>query len=85
VQYRIVLAQRVGDLAARLQGIQADEAINHLKFDADLITLEYNSDRQAAAELLGRLIDAGLPVAEFHQVGLDLEQAYLRVGVPQVE
>ena len=84
-QYRIVLARRVGDLAGRLQDLQADEAVSHLEFDADLITLEYDRDRQAAAELLRKLIAAGLPVAEFHTVSPDLEQAYLRTGIRQVD
>ncbi len=84
-KYRIVLAERVGDLAARLRDLQADETVSHLKFDADLITLEYDSDRRAAAELLRKLLVAGLPVAEFHTVGPDLEQAYLRTGIRQVD
>jgi ABC-2 type transport system ATP-binding protein len=84
-QYRIVLAQRVGDLAARLRELQADEGITRLEFDADLITLEYDRDRPAAAELLRKLIAAGLPVAEFHTVSPDLEQAYLRAGIRQVD
>ena len=84
-KYRIVLAQRVGDLARRLEELDRDKRIGRLEFDADLITLEYDSDRQAAADLLRKLIAAGLPVAEFHTVGPDLEQAYLRTGIQQVD
>jgi ABC-2 type transport system ATP-binding protein len=84
-KYRIVLAGRVGDLATRLRELERDENIRRVESDGDLITLEYDSDRQAAAELLRRLIAAGLPVAEFHVVGPDLEQAYLRTGIRQVD
>ncbi len=84
-KYRIVLAERVGDLATRLEGLKQDESIRDLEFDANLITLEYDSDRQAAADLLGKLIQAGLPVAEFHTIRPDLEQAYLRAGIQQVD
>ncbi len=84
-KYRIVLARRIGDLATRLRVLRTDEAVSHLKFDADLITLEYDSDKQAAAKLLQILIEAGLPVAEFHTVGPDLEAAYLRAGIRQVD
>jgi ABC-2 type transport system ATP-binding protein len=84
-QYRIVLARRVGDLASRLREFEADEAVSRLEFDGDLITLEYDRDRQEASELLRRLLAAGLPVAEFRTVGPDLEQAYLRTGIRQVD
>lgn len=84
-QYRIVLAERVGDLATRLQELQQDARVERLECGADLITLEYDSDRSAAAELLRKLLAAGLPVAEFHTVGPDLEQAYLRTGIRQVD
>ena len=84
-KYRIVLARRVGDLATRLMVLRNDQAVSHLKFDTDLITLEYDSDKTAAAGLLQRLIEAGLPVAEFHTVGPDLEAAYLQAGIRQVD
>ncbi|MFQ5806687.1 MAG: ABC transporter ATP-binding protein [Phycisphaerae bacterium] len=84
-KYRIVLAERVGDLATRLERLRQDERVARLEFDADLITLEYDSDRQAATTLLRKLLAAGLPVAEFHTVGPDLEQAYLRAGIRQVD
>jgi ABC-2 type transport system ATP-binding protein len=84
-KYRIVLAERIGDLARRLEELDRDKRIGRLEFDANLITLEYDSDRQAAAELLRNMIAAGLPVAEFHQVSPDLEQAYLRAGIQQVD
>jgi ABC-2 type transport system ATP-binding protein len=84
-KYRIVLAERVGDLARRLEEIDVDKRIRRLEFDGRLITLEYDSDHRAAADLLQKMIAAGLPVAEFHTVGPDLEQAYLRTGIRQVD
>jgi len=84
-KYRIVLAERLSDLARRLAEIDPDKTIRRLECDGNLITLEYASDRQAAAELLRKLVAAGLPVAEFHPLGPDLEQAYLRTGIRQVD
>lgn len=82
VRYRVVLAQRVGDIAARLDGI-ANLIIAQL--DGDTLTLEYSSLRSGAAELLAALVHAGLPVAEFRALAPDLEQAYLRSGIRQVD
>ena len=84
-KYRIVLAEPVGDLARRLEEIDPDKAIHRLELDGNLVTLEYDSDRQAAVALLRRMVAAGLPVAEFRIVGPDLEQAYLRTGIRQVD
>ena len=80
--YRIVLAQSVSDAAARIDGI-AD--ITRLVIDGSRIELEYHRDPEQVAGLLRRLIEAGLPVAEFHAHRPDLEQAYLRTGIGQVD
>jgi ABC-2 type transport system ATP-binding protein len=85
IKYRIVLAGRVGDLATRLAEIDRDPKVERLESDGDLITLEYDDDREAGARLLQKLIAAGLPVAEFRTLGPDLEQAYLRAGIRQVD
>jgi len=85
VKYRVVLAERVGDLAARLAPLSKRDDVSELEFDADWITLEYAADKGAAADLLKGLISAGLPVAEFQPVRPDLEQAYLRAGIRQVD
>jgi hypothetical protein len=77
-----VLARRVGDAATRIAGI---EGLHRLQIDGDVLTFEYERDRQAAAALLAQLISAGLPVAEFHALEPDLEQAYLRSGIGQVD
>ena len=81
-RYRIVLSRTIGDVTARLRGI--DES---LEFDTegDVVILEYDRERAAAAELLARLVGAGIPVAEFRPLEPDLEEAYLRSGVDQVD
>ncbi len=81
-QYRVVLAERIGDAATRLGRI-ADVQV--VRAEADVLTLEHRSDRAAAASLLARLLAEGLPVAEFRPLQADLEQAYLRTGIRQVD
>lgn len=82
VQFRITLAQRVGDLATRLA------LVNGFEFgpaDGDVFTVDVPPERGAAADLLRQLLAAGLPVAEFRALEPSLEQAYLRAGVGQVD
>jgi len=83
--YRIVLARRIDDLSARLEPLRRLEGVRRLEQDGDVITLEYERDREAAARLLTKLMDAELPVAEFRPLAPDLEQAYLRSGIGQVD
>ncbi|MFO0838995.1 MAG: ABC transporter ATP-binding protein [Phycisphaerae bacterium] len=80
--YRVVLAQRLSDLSARLEQV---DGISRVDGDGDVITLEYGSSRADGAMLLTRLIAAGLAVAEFRPLEPDLEQAYLRAGIGQVD
>jgi ABC-2 type transport system ATP-binding protein len=80
--YRVLLASRVGDLDARLAELPD---VRVVQADGDVLTLDYASPRSAAAELLGKLVAAGLPVAEFRALAPDLEQAYLRTGIRQVD
>ncbi|MGD8450256.1 MAG: ABC transporter ATP-binding protein [Phycisphaerae bacterium] len=81
-RYRIMLVQRVGDVATRLADVAG---ITEIEADGDLVTLEYDEGRAAAARLLAALLTAGLPVAEFGPERPDLEQAYLRSGIKQVD
>lgn len=80
--YRVILAHAVGDVLQRIQGI---EGLEQVRVEGDRLTVEYDSDRDAAARLLRGLIAAGLPVAEFTPLQPDLEQAYLRSGIGQVD
>lgn len=80
--YRVTLARAVADLAVRLA--QFDGQIQW-QLSGDVITFEYERDRTAAAELLRRLLALGLPVAEYRALEPDLEEAYLRSGIKQVD
>lgn len=81
-EYRVVLARAVGDAAHRLEGIAG---LSRVRIDGDRLTVEYDAEREAAARLLRALLDAGLPIAEFRTLAPDLEQAYLRSGIGQVD
>ncbi len=80
--YRVVLAYRVGDLPNRLEDLTIARAV---KLDGDTLTLEADRDREAAVKLLAELLKRGLPVCEFRALQPDLEQAYLRSGIAQVD
>lgn len=82
VTYQVVLTKRVGDLEARLARVH-EIAIEQLGDDKH--TLRIKPGREAAADVLRQLIEAGLPVAEFRPLQADLEQAYLRSGIAQVD
>jgi ABC-2 type transport system ATP-binding protein len=81
-RYHVRLAHALGDLAARLATLPDVRAVDA---DGARLTLEHARDPAAAAELLRRLIGAGLPVAEFRADAPDLEEAYLRSGIAQVD
>ena len=81
-QYQVVLTHAVGDATQRLAGI---DGLTRVQVHGDRLTLEYDQDRAAAAALLQRLLAGGFPVAEFHVLRPDLEQAYLRSGIEQVD
>ncbi len=77
VTYRILLARRMGDVATRLATIDGLEQVH---VDGDVIVLQYDAGREAAARLLAEMISAGLPVAEFQARKADLETVYLQSG-----
>ena len=80
--YRVVLARRLSDLAARIADV---EGVYDVQIDGDQLRFVADREREAAAGLLLRLLDAGLPVAEFRTERFDLEEAYLRSGIGQVD
>ena len=51
----------------------------------DRFVVEYRRGREEAARLLAEMVTRGLPVASFAPEPMDLEQAYLRAGIRQVE
>jgi len=81
-QYRVLLAETVGDLAARLAQLPD---IGPVDANGRVLTLECDREPAQAALLLRRLVALGLPVIEFRELAPDLEQAYLRSGIAQVD
>ena len=51
----------------------------------DRVTIEFAPGPEQAARLLAELVGRGVPVASFAPRAMDLEQAYLRAGIRQVE
>lgn len=85
VRYRVVLAERSGDLEARLGRVREKLPVGAVELDGDALVLEFGRQRGDAAQLLKALIDENLQVAEFGAVRHDLEQAYLQTGIRQVD
>lgn len=81
-RYRMTLARAMPDAAAKMQAI---EGMSGLRVDGREVVFEYAEDREKAAALLATLVGAGLPVASFAAIELDLEEAYLRAGIRQVD
>jgi ABC-2 type transport system ATP-binding protein len=80
--YRVRLARAVDDLPARLAALNVENAGNVAH---DSFSFDATNDPAVAARRLAELIAAGLPVAEFQRQRPDLEQAYLRHGIAQVD
>lgn len=80
--YVLVLTHPIPDIMDRLAGI---DQLNNVTVDREQVTFEYLSTREAAARLLAGLIERKVPVASFAPVKADLEQAYLRTGLQQVD
>lgn len=81
-RYTLIVAEPVAALGRTLASI---EAVTSVQGDHDTFTLEYSADRKQAARLLAELIARGIPVASFMPHAPDLEEAYLRAGVRQVD
>lgn len=67
------------DLIARVEGAE-NLQMNHASF-----TIDYSSDRVRACQLLQKLVQSGVQVSAFTPLEADLEQAYLRTGIRQVD
>ena len=81
-RYTIQLARSVANLHP---AISALDDVTAVQVDRERITLEYANDRDAAVLLLAKLVEMKLPVASFTANPVDLEEAYLRVGIEQVD
>ncbi|MBK8915007.1 MAG: ABC transporter ATP-binding protein [Phycisphaerales bacterium] len=87
--YRVLLAERVGDLAARLAELwppsDSADAVRVVSCGGDSLVVDGPVARDAAAGILRQLVRSGLDVCEFQASRPDLEQAYLRTGLRQVD
>jgi ABC-2 type transport system ATP-binding protein len=81
-RYTILLAHPVAGLQATIEAI---EEVSLVQVDRERISLEFTNERQCAARLLARLVKLEVPVASFTANAADLEEAYLRVGIEQVD
>jgi ABC-2 type transport system ATP-binding protein len=81
-RYRGTLAAIADDAAARMLRI---DGVSDVRVDGCAFTLEFDREPASAARLLRQLLDAGLAVASFAPVAVDLEEAYLRAGIRQVD
>ena len=80
--YHVTLARPIPEAARILTAIPS---LSHVEVHGREISFEFEHEDAAAAELLARLMQEGLPVASFSPTDHDLEQAYLRTGIRQVD
>jgi len=80
--YHVTLARVEPDAGRILAEIPS---LTHIEVHGREISFEFEHDDTAAADLLARLMRAGLTVASFSPTDHDLEQAYLRTGIKQVD
>ena len=81
-RYTATLASPVTNLSATLGAI---DGLSNAQVDRDRIVFEFDADRGAAAKLLADLVGRGIPIASFTPDVADLESAYLRIGIQQVD
>lgn len=65
--------------------LQQYKTLTQVEVNGRQITFEFEHETNAAADLLESFIKHGLPVASFAPAVNDLEQAYLRTGIKQVD
>ena len=81
-RYHVTLARPTSNLR---DAISAIEGVGVIDANGDRFTVEWGRTPDDAARLLAELVARGLPVASFSAEPFDLEQAYLRAGVRQVD
>jgi ABC-2 type transport system ATP-binding protein len=81
-RYQITLAHPVADLAQALAGLEGASAIT---VERDRATFELDAAPDDAAAALAWLVARKLPIASFAPVAANLEEAYLRAGIQQVD
>jgi ABC-2 type transport system ATP-binding protein len=81
-RYTVVLARpmpRLESLMTEIPGVGA------VQIERDRLIFEFSSDRDEAAGLLAALVARQVPVAAFSPNAVGLEEAYLRIGIQQVD
>lgn len=81
-RYTVTLAKPTPETSHILERFPA---LSNVDVNGRSIVFEYEHDPGAASDLLAALIRHGLPVASFAPMAHDLEQAYLRTGIRQVD
>lgn len=81
-RYNITLAHVVPDVERILRTFSS---LTQIEVHGREITFEHEHDQQLAAKLLQDLIARDLPIASFAPIAHDLEEAYLRTGIRQVD
>lgn len=80
--YRVTLARTIPEAGRVLTEMPG---LTQIEVHGRELSFEFEHDDAEAAELLAKLMKEGLPVASFSPVEHDLEQAYLRTGIRQVD
>jgi ABC-2 type transport system ATP-binding protein len=81
-RYTILLTRIANDAQVLLSDIHGVSAV---QVDRERVSFEFINDRESAAELLAKLVMMKLPIASFTANPADLEEAYLRTGIEQVD
>jgi ABC-2 type transport system ATP-binding protein len=81
-RYLITLAHPVADLEKVLVALDGASSVS---VERDRATLELGSTPDDAAAALARLVAWRVPIASFAPVAANLEEAYLRAGIRQVD
>lgn len=80
--YAVTLAHPMPEAARVLAGF---EALTRVEVHGREISFEFEHEDEKAAALLRDLMAKGLPISRFAPIEHDLEQAYLRTGIRQVD
>jgi ABC-2 type transport system ATP-binding protein len=81
-RYQLTLCRPVAGLQKDLEAMAGVRAV---QAEGLKVMFEFQNSPEAAAQLLGDLVRGGLPIASFAPQVMDLEEAYLRTGIRQVE
>lgn len=81
-RYSLVLARPIPNFQKILDSI---EGLTAAQVERDRASFEYVAERDAAATLLALLVGKQVPVASFVPHAPGLEEAYLRIGIRQVD